>query len=74
MTRKDAYERLLHLCEKQGAELDGFLGDIQNQAAKDDFDKLRRIVANIMGKGHYEAFESIARDVPELTPSWMKRV
>jgi hypothetical protein len=73
VTRKDAYEKLLRICERQGAELDGFLGDIQNQVTKEDFDKLRRMVGNIMGKGHYEAFESIARDVPELTPAWMKR-
>ncbi|TPM28136.1 hypothetical protein [Mesorhizobium sp. B2-3-4] len=73
MTRKEAYEKLLRLCEKQGAELDGFLSDIQNHAVKEDFDKLRRIVGKIMGNGHYEAFVSIASDVPELTPSWMNR-
>ncbi|RWM05517.1 MAG: hypothetical protein E5X80_20725 [Mesorhizobium sp.] len=73
VTRKDAYEKLLRLCERHGAELDGFVSDIQGHAAKEDFDKLRRIVGKIMGHGRYEAFETIARDVPELTPNWMKR-
>ena len=36
-------------------------------------DKLRGIVGNIMGLGHYKAFEMIAHDVPELTPKWMKQ-
>lgn len=73
MTRKEAYETLLRLCEKQGADLDRFLSDIQGHAAKEDFEKLRSIVGKIMGNGHYEAFEAIAHDVPELTPVWMKR-
>ncbi|WP_256749048.1 hypothetical protein [Mesorhizobium sp. Mes31] len=73
MTRKDAYEKLLRLCEKHGSELDGFLSDIQKETAKEDFDNLRRIVGKIMGNGHYVAFESIASDVPELTPDWMRR-
>ncbi|MFA6157894.1 hypothetical protein [Mesorhizobium sp.] len=73
MTRNEAYELLLRLCEKQGADLDRFLSDIQGRAAADDFDKLRSIVGTIMGNGHYAAFEAIAHDVPELTPIWMKR-
>ncbi|TGR19900.1 MULTISPECIES: hypothetical protein [unclassified Mesorhizobium] len=73
MTRKDAYEKLLRLCERHGAELDGYLSDIQKQVGEEDFDTLRRIVGRIMGTGLYEAFETIAGDVPELTPNWMKR-
>ena len=73
MTQKEAYEKLMRLCEKQGADLNQFLFDIQEHAAKEDFDKLRRIVGNIMGLGHYKAFEMIAHDVPELPPKWMKQ-
>ncbi|MGX9142253.1 hypothetical protein [Mesorhizobium sp. 128a] len=73
MTQREAYEKLLRLCEKQGADLNQFLLDIQGQATEDDFDRLRHIVAHVMADGHYEAFRSIARDVPELTPDWLKQ-
>ncbi|ESX15372.1 hypothetical protein [Mesorhizobium sp. LSJC264A00] len=72
MTQKEAYETLLRLCEKQGADLNQFSFDIQGHASEEDFNNLRRIVAYIMGYGHRKAYESIARDVPELTPDWMK--
>lgn len=37
MTQKEAYETLLRLCEKQGADLNQFLFDIQGHASEEDF-------------------------------------
>ncbi len=70
-TKKDAYERLLRICEKQGAELDQFLLDIQGTVADEDFAKLRLMVGEIMGYGHYDRFVAIAQEFPELKPAWM---
>ena len=72
-TKTDAYERLLRICEKQGGELDQFIADIQGTVADDDFNKVRRMVGEIMGKGHYTVIMAIVDEFPELRPSWLER-
>ncbi|MBN9038235.1 MAG: hypothetical protein J0H53_19400 [Rhizobiales bacterium] len=70
VTKPEAYGRLLRLVEDQGRELNAFLADMQGQMAGDEFDRLREIVARIMGNGHYDALLAIAEEVPALKPAW----
>lgn len=74
MTKKEAYEKLLRICEQHGADLNQFLAEIEGHLPDADFMQLRLIVGGVMGQGHYEALMSISNEMPELTPEWLERV
>jgi hypothetical protein len=70
MTKIQAYSALRELVEQQSAELNQFLLGAQNSLPEEDFVELRKIVAQIMGAGHYDAFLAIAEAFPNLKPAW----
>ena len=71
ISKKEAYSQLLAICERQGAELNRFLSEVEGRIADDDFAKLREMVANLMGNGHYDTFVAISQELPELKPTWI---
>jgi len=70
MAKLQAYAELRELIERQSAELNRFLLGAQNSLPEEDFVELRKIVAQIMGAGHYDAFLAIAETFPTLKPAW----
>lgn len=71
ISKKEACSQLQLICERQGAELNQFLSEIQGRMAAKDFDVLREMVADLMGNGLYDTFVAISREFPELKPTWI---
>lgn len=68
MTRKEASEKLLLISIKFGEDLNSFLISIKPMLSKEDFYRMRDVVAALMGDIFSSAISPIVNEFPELKP------